>query len=183
MGSRLQYLAPTPMVNTPQPQPALLPHSGTPSEDLATQVGRGIALGFQAFTNAGLGAQGAGVQGLAITPGETLKTYSPDSIAAIKGFSCTDDITRLQPIWLTFTTTKNVDVQRRHLHYGMEQWAKSHGVELDRGIFFEQKSVDDIVNLCFNPGQGVAQFKSAERGLLLLICRTRTPEEIERVRD
>ncbi len=43
--------------------------------------------------------------------------------------------------------------------------------------------MEDIVGLRFNPGQGVAQFKSAERGLSLLICRTRTPEEIERVRD
>ncbi len=50
-------------------------------------------------------------------------------------------------------------------------------------MFFEQKSMEDIVSLRFNPGQGVAQFKSAERGLSLLICRSHTPEEIERVRD
>ena len=65
----------------------------------------------------------------------------------------------------------------------MDQWARAHGIKLDCGIFFEQKSIDDIVNLRFNPGQGVAQFCSAERGLSLLICRTRTPEEIERVRE
>ncbi len=65
----------------------------------------------------------------------------------------------------------------------MDQWARAQGVTLDRGVFFEQMSMEDIVSLRFNPGQGVAQFKSAERGLSLLICRSRTPEEIKRVRD
>ncbi len=65
----------------------------------------------------------------------------------------------------------------------MDKWARANGVEIDRGVYFEQKSVEDIVNLRFNPGQGVTQFKSAERGLSLLICCTRTPEEIEQVRD
>lgn len=160
---------------------------GAVGEDLATQVGRGIAMGFQTFSNAGLFAQGAGARpGIAAggtTAGETMKIYSPDSIAAIKGFSGTGDINELQPIWATFQTTRNLDVQRRHIAYGMGQWARNQGVEIDRGIYFEQKTVDDIVNLRFNPGQGVAQFKSAEKGLSLLICRSRTPEEIERVRE
>lgn len=153
------------------------------SEDLATQVGRGIAMGFQTFSNASLLAQGAGSRAGLTSAGETTKVYSPDSIAAIKGFSGTGDINELQSIWATFQTTKNLDVQRRHLSYGMEQWARSNGVEIDRGIYFEQKTVEDIVNMRFNPGQGVAQFKSAEKGLSLLICRSRTPEEIERVRE
>ena len=139
-------------------------------------------MGFQTFSNASLLAQGAGSRAGLTSAGETTKVYSPDSIAAIKGFSGTGDINELQSIWATFQTTKNLDVQRRHLSYGMEQWARSNGVEIDRGIYFEQKTVEDIVNMRFNPGQGVAQFKSAEKGLSLLICRSRTPEEIERVR-
>jgi hypothetical protein len=154
-----------------------------PSHDLATEVGRGIALGFQAFSNAGLLTQGAGARGLTTANDDKGKIYSPDAIAALKGFTHTYDIKDIQPIWTTFQTTKNGDVHRRHLQFGMDKWARDNGVELDRGIYFEQKSVEDIVNLRFNPGQGVAQFKSAERGLSLLICRTRTPEEIERVRD
>ena len=53
----------------------------------------------------------------------TPKAYSPNAIAAIKGFSGTLTIAEVQPIWKTFQTTKNTDVQRRHLHSGMEQWA------------------------------------------------------------
>ena len=174
--------APPTMTNATPPQVGLQ-QNGLNGDDLATQVGRGIALGLQAVTNAGLAAQGVGVGSIGSPAGETTKLYSPDAIAAIKGFSCTRDIRTVPGIWATFQTTKNVDVQRRHLHFGMEQWARTQGVEIDRGVFFEQKTIEDIVNLRFNPGQGVAQFKSAERGLSLLICRTRTPEEIERVRD
>ena len=53
----------------------------------------------------------------------TPKAYSPDAIAALKVFSGTINIADIQPIWTTFQTTKNTDVQRRHLHSGMEQWA------------------------------------------------------------
>ena len=143
----------------------------TGHSDLATEVGQGIALGLQAFLNAGLFAQGAGTQSLAVGGGDDKgKVYSPDAIAALKGFSNTYDIKDIQPIWSIFQTTKNVDVHRRHLQFNMATWAQNQGVEIDQGIYFEQKSVQDIVNLQFNPGQGVAHFKSAERGLSLLIC-------------
>jgi hypothetical protein len=167
--------------STSFPGPAVGVQSG--GTDIAAEVGWGIALGFQSITNAGLMAQGAGLKGLGALADDKAKIYSPDSIAALKGFSNSRNIKDVQPIWATFQTTKNTDVHRRHLLFGMEKWARAHGVEIDRGIYFEQKSVEDIVNLRFNPGQGVARFKSAERGLSLLICRTRTPEEIERVRD
>ena len=142
-------------------------------------------MGFQAFSNAGLFAQGAGTQGLPGAGGDKKgKVYSPDAIAAaLKGFSNTSDIQDIQHMWAIFQTTKNIDVHRRHLQFNMTNWARAQGVEIDRGIYFEQKSVEDIVNLRFNPGQGVAHFKSAERGLSLLICQTCTPEEIEQVRD
>ena len=47
----------------------LPPHHTYPTAgqiDLAAEVGRGIAMGFQAFSNAGLFAQGAGAQGLPV---------------------------------------------------------------------------------------------------------------------
>ena len=108
--------------------------------------------------------------------------YLANSIVAIKGFSYTHNINSVQPIWSTFQYTKNVYVQHRHLQPGMVQWAQTQGVELDHGIFFEQKMNDNnIINLCFKPGQGVAQFCSEEQGLSLLFCYTCTLDKIERV--
>ena len=183
MGQRHFKALPAATMDNNLPAERVQPSATLGGDDLATQVGRGIAMGFQTFNNANLLSSGAGIRAGLSSAVDVAKTYSPDSIAAIKGFSGTDDITALQPIWATFQTTKNLDVQRRHIEHGMEQWARKHGVELDRGIYFEQKTIEDIVNLRFNPGQGVAQFKSAEKGLSLLVCRSRTPEEIERVRD
>ncbi len=113
----------------------------------------------------------------------TPKAYSPDAIAALKGFSGMINIAKIQPIWTTFQTTRNTDIQCWHLHSEMEQWARVHKVEIDWGVFFEQISMDDIISLQFNLGQGVAQFKSTKRKLSMLICHSRTPEESEQVRD
>ncbi len=77
---------------------------------------------------------------------------------------------------------KNHDVQHQHLQHGMDEWARNNIVELDRGIFFESNTLDNIAALCFSPGQGVAQFQSAEQGLSLLICWTHTHNKIERIR-
>jgi hypothetical protein len=96
--------------------------------------------------------QGAGVRSIPATGDDKGKIYSADAIATLKGFNNTFDIKELQPIWAMFQATKNVDVHRRHLQFGMEKWAKAQGVELDRGIYFEQKTIEDIVNLRFNPG-------------------------------
>jgi hypothetical protein len=74
-------------------------------------VGRGIALGFQAFQNNGLSAQGAGSHGVSPPGGsDTTKIYSPDLLAAIMGFSGIWNVGEVQPIWTTFQMTKNVDV-------------------------------------------------------------------------
>ncbi len=56
------------------------------SGDIATQIGRGMALGFQAFATSqiNLGAGSPSPSGSA----EVGKTYSPNSIAALKGFCC-----------------------------------------------------------------------------------------------
>ena len=68
------------------------------NHDLAAQDGWGIALGFRAVTNAGLTMQGSGVRTLTPLGGTDVnKTYSPDSIAAVMGFSGTDQIRDVPP--------------------------------------------------------------------------------------
>ncbi len=138
--SQPSRITPTPTAQTPIVginTPLATPCAGTNTQlqlDLATEVRKGIALGFQAFSNAGLFAQGAGARRIQVTTEEKNKIYSPDAIAALKGYSNTYDIQQLQPIWATFQTTKNVNVHHRHLQFGMEKRAKAHGVDLDRGM-------------------------------------------------
>ena len=91
--------------------------------EIAAKIGRGIALGFQAWSNAALGA--GGTQNMMTQADATPKAYSPDAIAALKGFSSTINIADIQPIWTTVQTTKirmsNADTCTRAWNSGPEQ--------------------------------------------------------------
>jgi hypothetical protein len=43
--------------------------------------------------------------------------------------------------------------------------------------------LEDIINLRFNPGEGIAQYRTAERGITMLVCCPRGIEETEGLRD
>ena len=47
----------------------------------------------------------------------------------------------------------------------MKKFNERHGVETDSGIFFPQKTLEDVIDLKMNPGGAIAQFKSAEKGI------------------
>ncbi len=64
----------------------------------------------------------------------------------------------------------------------MEEGSHNYRTEINT-IFFEQKTLEDIINLQFNPGEGIAQYRMAERGITILVCRPRGIEETERLRD
>ncbi len=64
----------------------------------------------------------------------------------------------------------------------MEDWSHNYWTKIAT-IFFKQKTLEDIINLRFNPGEGIAQYRTAERGITMLVCRPRGIEEMERLRD
>jgi hypothetical protein len=43
--------------------------------------------------------------------------------------------------------------------------------------------IKDIINLQFNPSNGVTTYWSAEHGILILVCRPRGIAETERIRN
>ena len=63
----------------------------------------------------------------------------------------------------------------------MKQWAYDRRIQIDQSIYLEQETVKAIVELRFNPGEGVAHLASASKGLTILVCRTRTTAETESV--
>jgi hypothetical protein len=64
----------------------------------------------------------------------------------------------------------------------MEEWSHNYRTEID-AIFFEQKTLEDIINLRFNPGEGIAQYQMAKRGITILVCLPRGIEETERLHN
>jgi hypothetical protein len=64
----------------------------------------------------------------------------------------------------------------------MEDWSHNYRTKIDT-IFFEQKMLEYIINLRFNPGEGIAQYRTAKRGITMLVCCPRGIEETKRLRD
>jgi len=65
----------------------------------------------------------------------------------------------------------------------MKQWAYDRCIQIDQSIYLEQETIKAIVELRFNPGEGVAHLASASKGLTILGCRARTTAETEKVRE
>jgi hypothetical protein len=105
--------------------------------------------------------------------------YTGYEIAALQGFCGVTEAKGIPRIWLTFQTARKADEVRANLKEGMQAFAKEHNCELDGGVFFEKKTLDDIVDLKFNPGGGTAVLKSAGLGLSILACRPISAAERE----
>jgi hypothetical protein len=65
----------------------------------------------------------------------------------------------------------------------MKIYAYDRRIQIDTSIYLEQETIKAIVELRFNPGEGVAHLASASKGLSILTCRARTTQETERVRE
>jgi hypothetical protein len=52
-----------------------------------------------------------------------------------------------------------------------------------KGPFFMEQTINDIVNLNFNLGEAVPTYASAQRGVSILTCCSKTAHEVETIRD
>jgi hypothetical protein len=144
---------------------------------MATKVGKGVALGLRAMCHLqrDLSQPGGGYDS------ET-KGYTNDDIAAVMGFAGTYQGSDLPDIWALFNATKgkNIDAYRCHLFARIKQWAYDRRIQIDQSIYLEQETVKAIVELHFNPGEGVAHLASVSKWLTILACRARTTAETRR---
>jgi hypothetical protein len=146
----------------------------------AADIGKGVALGLKALGGPMAAAQAQGTT----KEGEEKTRYSDDDIAAIMGFSHVHRGDQLQPIWTTLNNAKkNLDIFRRQLLARMMDWSYQRRIPIDTGVFLDVDLVKAIVELKFNPGEGVAHLNSAAKGLSILACRGRTSGEIKRQKE
>jgi hypothetical protein len=99
------------------------------------------------------------------------------------GFSHVTKGEQLQDIWSYFQAagTKNLDICRRQLMARMTRWARERHIPIDSSIYLEGTTIKAIMELKFNPGDGVAHLSSADKGLTIMACRSRTSAETERI--
>jgi hypothetical protein len=101
------------------------------------------------------------------------------------GFAGVSSGNSLPDIWELFSAAKgkNIDAYRRHLFARMKNYAYDCRILINTSIYLEKETIKAIVELRFNPGEGVAHLASASKGLSILACRARTTQETERVRE
>ncbi len=101
------------------------------------------------------------------------------------GFSHVHRGDQVQPIWtmLNNAKQKNLDIFCCQLLSRMMEWGYDRRIPIDTGVFLDVDVVKTIVDLKFNPGEGVAHLNLAAKGLSILSCRGRTTWEIEHLKE
>ncbi len=109
--------------------------------------------------------------------------YSENNVAALKGYCGVVDPARIPLIWDSFKQTRDIAAHRHNIGVSMKKWAKQTGKEIDKAPFFMEQTIKDIVNLNFNPGEAVPIYASAQQGVSILTCRSKTAHEVETIKD
>jgi len=143
---------------------------------MAAEFGKGLVDAIRPVTGHPLAAV---MGGTGPTDG---KTYDGYNFAVLQGFSHCPTPAGLQPIWGLFTQTKSIETHRLHIKENMKNWARAHGVTINKGIFFSKQTIDDIMHLRFNPSGGVAYFSTAEKGISILLCHPKAGDDRDHAR-
>ncbi len=127
------------------------------STGLAADIGRAIGLALRTLS-APLGATP-----MASKDSEVVRPYTRDEYGLLMAFCDAVRARNIPSIWRHFATSKvkQVEIHRRQLQKHMEEWGHNHRTEIDT-IFFEQKTIEDIISLWFNPGEGIAQYRTCK---------------------
>ncbi len=103
----------------------------------------------------------------------------------LMGFLHVHDGTKLQLIWTypNASKNKNIDVFRRQIWAHMKLWSKDRSISINTSIYLETETVKALVELKFNPGEGVAHLSSASKGLRIMSCHGCTSAQMEHIRE
>jgi hypothetical protein len=149
--------------------------------NFVADIGKGVALGLKAL---------GPLKSNQITQGNSQKgddkaRYTDDNIAALMGFSHVQRGNQLQPIWASLNTSKgkNIHIYRRQIWARMKQWANDCRIPIDTSVYLKREMTKAIIELKFNPGEGVAHLSSASKGLSIKSCRGRTSVDTEQIRE
>jgi hypothetical protein len=114
---------------------------------------------------------------------ESKKGYGEEDIAALMGFSHVKKGHQLQDIWSYFQAAgvKIIDICRRQLMARMPRLARDCHIPINSSIYLEGATIKAVMELKFNPGEGVAHLSSADKGLTIMACRGRTSVETEHI--
>ncbi len=64
----------------------------------------------------------------------------------------------------------------------MLRWADNHRCWIEEGVYFDNKTLDEWINLKFNPGDSTDIYSSADKSISILKCRPPTSGCLEEMR-
>jgi hypothetical protein len=99
-------------------------------------------------------------------------------------YSGIEELVDCQVIWTIFSKKKkNVEACRRYLMKGMTEYAYDQRISINSGIHLEQETMKAILELRFNPGEGIAYVQSAAKGLSMLCYQSRPNNETKEIKE
>ena len=125
---------------------------------------------------------GAGGVATATTNTPTLSKkdmFNDWQVAAIKGWSCVKETTRIQRFWQTIQGVKQDQIIRTEVRRGMDAWAKWKGQQIETGVYLPKDIIECIRKVTPCPGEPIPTFANADKGIGPLACRPWRSDEIE----
>ena len=108
--------------------------------------------------------------------------YDDYDRAAIKGFAGIINDREIPRFYSLAQTTTNVNHHRINLDKGMRLWSEHMRIEIDEGVFFLKDNIESFVKVEPNPGECIANYNTAEKGVTPLSCKPRSAMDIEKER-
>ncbi len=164
---------PPPAEFTPRPQYSqhLLPIMG----NIGMEIGRALGLALKKASSTGSGM---------LESDTSIQPYTRDKYTCVMAFCNVQQARDIPKLWRHFVSTKakQIKIHRRVIQSTMSEWAYNHLTKIDT-VFFEQNTIEDVINPRFNPSNGVTTYRSAKHGISILVCHPRGIAETEGNRD
>jgi hypothetical protein len=170
-----------PPMMMPLPQTAhnnafLPPHMPPQNTGLAADIRQAVGIALKTSTTPGV------ILPMGTKDVEVVRPYTRGEYGLIMAFCNVVHARNLPRIWrhIAASKVKQVNIHRCHLQKHMEEWGHNYRTEID-AIFLEQKTIEDIIHFRFNLGEGIAQYRTCERGISILVYQTQGIAETKRL--
>ena len=100
-------------------------------------------------------------------------------VAAIKGWSCIKETTRIQRFGQTIQGVKQDQIIRTEVRRGMDAWAKWKGQQIETRVFLLKDIIKCIKKVTPCPGEPIPTFANADKGIDPLACCPWKSDEIK----
>jgi hypothetical protein len=157
----------------------LMTQSNTVPAQFAAELSKGLAMGLKSL---GPLKSPTTVQG-GHTDTDTKQDYSNEDISALMGFAHVKHGNQLPTIWEYFNSYrgKSINIVWQQLYARMKQWSRDRRIPIKTSMYLEGTTIKALIELKFNPGEGVAHLSSADKGLSVMCCWGCTSAETEKI--